>query len=236
MFNEWYQPNCELDFPVGGSQAMADALVGQGLRKYGGKLKLGAHVEEILVEGGEARGVRVRYRGGKTQVLRAGAVVSNASTWDTQKLLPESARSGWAEERTDFAACPSFMHLHAGIDASLLPSTPEMHHIWVGDWKKGVTSPQNCVLTSIASVVDPSLAPEGKHVIHAYTPGNEPYELWKVSFFDLFPFPFPDLTSHLSAAVPKGPEARDKGIRGLEEGEVGGTVGRCFTGPWGGRP
>jgi len=179
MFNEWYQPNCELDFPVGGSQAMADALVGQGLRKYGGKLKLGAHVEEILVEGGEARGVRVRYRGGKTQVLRAGAVVSNASTWDTQKLLPESARSGWAEEKTDFAACPSFMHLHAGIDASLLPSTPEMHHIWVGDWKKGVTSPQNCVLTSIASVVDPSLAPEGKHVIHAYTPGNEPYELWK---------------------------------------------------------
>ena len=49
MFNEWYQPNCELDFPVGGSQGMVDALVA-GLRKHGGALKLGAHVEEILVE------------------------------------------------------------------------------------------------------------------------------------------------------------------------------------------
>lgn len=27
MFNEWYKPNSCLDFPVGGSQAMVDALV-----------------------------------------------------------------------------------------------------------------------------------------------------------------------------------------------------------------
>merc|ERR1719331_2126117 len=91
MFNEWYQPNCELDFPVGGSQGMVDALVA-GLRKHGGALKLGAHVEEILVENGEARGVKVRYRNGGTRVLRAKkAVVSNASAWDTEKLLPAEA-------------------------------------------------------------------------------------------------------------------------------------------------
>ena len=34
------------------------------------------------------------------------------------------------------------------------------------------------VLVSIASVLDPKLAPEGKHVIHAYTPGNEPLDIW----------------------------------------------------------
>ena len=44
-----------------------------------------------------------------------------------------------------------------------------MHHIWVGDWAKGVTAEQNVVLTSIPSVIDPSLAPENSHVIHAYT-------------------------------------------------------------------
>ncbi len=27
MFNEWYRPDCVLDFPVGGSQAMVQALV-----------------------------------------------------------------------------------------------------------------------------------------------------------------------------------------------------------------
>jgi len=32
---------------------------------------------------------------------------------------------------------------------------------------------------SIPSLLDPSLAPPGKHVIHAYTPGNEPYDLWQ---------------------------------------------------------
>ena len=29
------------------------------------------------------------------------------------------------------------------------------------------------------SLLDPSLAPEGHHVIHAYTAGNEPYHLWE---------------------------------------------------------
>lgn len=27
MFNEWYRPDCCLEFPRGGSQAMVDALV-----------------------------------------------------------------------------------------------------------------------------------------------------------------------------------------------------------------
>lgn len=34
MFNEWYRPNCTLEFPIGGSQAMVSALVrwdGNGL-------------------------------------------------------------------------------------------------------------------------------------------------------------------------------------------------------------
>jgi phytoene dehydrogenase-like protein len=60
-----------------------------------------------------------------------------------------------------------------------LPDDLEIHHIYVEDWARGVTAPQNMVLVSIASVLDPSLAPEGKHVIHAYTPGNEPLDLWQ---------------------------------------------------------
>ena len=46
---------------------------------------LNAHVEEVLVEGGRATGVRLR--GGSTVSARK-AVVSNASLWDTQRLLP----------------------------------------------------------------------------------------------------------------------------------------------------
>lgn len=50
---------------------------------------------------------------------------------------------------------------------------------WVDAPVAGVEAPQNVVLVSIASVLDPSLAPSGKHVIHAYTPGNEPYGPWE---------------------------------------------------------
>ena len=38
---------------------------------------------------------------------------------------------------------------------------------------------QNVVLISIASVVDPSLAPEGKHTLHAYYPATEPFDRWE---------------------------------------------------------
>lgn len=34
-------------------------------------------------------------------------------------------------------------------------------------------------MISIASVLDPSLAPAGKHVLHAYTPATEPYSYWE---------------------------------------------------------
>lgn len=29
------------------------------------------------------------------------------------------------------------------------------------------------------AVIDPSLAPPGKHCLHAYLPATEPYELWE---------------------------------------------------------
>jgi phytoene dehydrogenase-like protein len=108
------------------------------------------------------------------------AVVSNASTWDTVSLLPPDAVPKELQTRAkDTPQCDSFMHLHLGIDAKDLPSDLEIHHIVVNDWSQGVDAPQNVVLISVPSVLDPSLAPAGKHVLHAYTPGSEPYSLWK---------------------------------------------------------
>lgn len=58
MFADWYRPNVQLDYPVGGSEALVKALV-RGLEKYGGTLRLGATVEEILLDRNRAVGVRV---------------------------------------------------------------------------------------------------------------------------------------------------------------------------------
>ena len=71
------------------------------------------------------------------------------------------------------------MHLHLGIDGEDIRPDLACHYIVVNDWELGVNAPQNVVLVSIPSVLDPSLAPAGKHTIHVYTPGNEPYDLWQ---------------------------------------------------------
>ena len=189
MFDDWYRPNSTLEFPVGGSEAIVSALV-RGLEKNGGRLMLKSRVEEILVTNGRASGIKLR---GGAVINASAAVISNATVWDTLPMLPEAAKAGehcgtdeakrsatreWVKKCEDTEMCESFMHLHLGIDASGLPDDLEIHHIYVEDWSAGVTAPQNMVLVSIASVLDPKLAPEGKHVIHAYTPGNEPLDIW----------------------------------------------------------
>ena len=176
MFADWYRPGAMLDYPVGGSGALVEALV-RGLKRHGGRLMLSTHVEQVLVEGNRAIGVRLR--GGKELRARR-AVISNASVWDTLKLIPEAAvPKRFREKRQATPECESFMHLHLGIDAQGLRSDLACHYVVLNNWEMGVTAPQNLVAVSIPSLLDPSLAPAGKHVIHVYTPGNEPYDLWQ---------------------------------------------------------
>jgi len=176
MFADWYRPDVTLDYPIGGSAGLVEALV-RGLQKHGGELWLNAHVEQVVVANGRA--IAVQLQNGK-QIRAKRAVVSNASMWDTLKLLPaDQVPPRFLARRQATPPCDSFMHLHLGIDGADLPSDLPCHFIWVGDWEWGIAAPQNVVLISIPSVLDPSLAPPGKHVIHAYTPGNEPYELWQ---------------------------------------------------------
>ncbi|MEA5573978.1 NAD(P)/FAD-dependent oxidoreductase [Calothrix sp. UHCC 0171] len=176
MFADWYKPGVKLDYPIGGSAALVDALV-RGLQKYNGNLIFNAHVEEIIVENKKAVGVRLWN--GKT-IRASKAVISNASVWDTLKLIPPNAvPQKYRQQRQATPECDSFMHLHLGIDAQGIRRDLACHYIFVKDWKVGITTPQNLIVISIPSVLDSTLAPPGKHVIHVYTPGNEPYRLWK---------------------------------------------------------
>ena len=80
---------------LGGSESIISALV-RGLEKHGGRLLLRAHVDQVVMEGGRAAGVRLAAPAARTsrdsgppEVIRARkGVISNASVWDTQKLLP----------------------------------------------------------------------------------------------------------------------------------------------------
>lgn len=184
-FAERHKPEgCVYDYPIGGSQALIDALA-RGVRRHGGKIALGEPVEKIVVENGRAVGVRLKKN---KRVIRARTcVVSNASAWDTtNSLLPEECvrarlESGDKRFTEETPRCDSFVHMHLGIDAAGLPSGAELgiHHLVVDDWSKGVDGARNVFNISIPTTLDPSQAPTGKHAVHIYGAANEPYEKWK---------------------------------------------------------
>jgi phytoene dehydrogenase-like protein len=138
---------------MGGSEGIINALV-RGLTRHGGRLALRSHVDRVVVENGRAAGVLLRPRGsggggGNANDLNAGSagaaaaagaprefvrarrgVISNASVWDTAKLLPPGAVP--AEFLRTSTATPmtgSFLHLHLGIDAEGLPQDLDCHHL-----------------------------------------------------------------------------------------------------------
>jgi carotene isomerase len=164
--------NGGVEYPVGGSGAIIKALV-RGLERWGGVLRLGCHVEQILLESGKVVGVKLE----NGEVIQAPVVISNATIWDTySKLLqPEDLPASYRQAALDTPAVESFMHLHLGIRADGLDLTG--HHVVVHDSQQDVTVPGNTCMISIPSVWDASLALPGHHVVHAYT--LEPYAGWE---------------------------------------------------------
>ena len=162
-----------IEYPVGGSGAIVDALV-RGFKRWGGELRLGSPVEQILVQSGTATGVRLQ----NGEIIRAPIVISNATIWDTYtKLLrPEDVPAGDRQIALSMPAIDSFMHLHLGIKADGLADLTG-HHVVVHDSNVDITVPGNTCMISIPTVWDATLAPAGHHAIHAYT--LEPFAGWE---------------------------------------------------------
>ncbi len=170
MFGE--RSRSVIDYPLGGSGAIVNALV-RGLERWGGSLRLGAHVEQILVNTGKVTGIRLR----NGETLYAPVVISNASVWDTytQLLKPDELPATFRRKALETPAVDSFMHLHLGIRADGLEGLTG-HHVVVHNSDIDITVPGNTCMISIPSVWDVSLAPPGHHTVHAYT--LEPYAGW----------------------------------------------------------
>ena len=203
MLHDLHKEGSMMDYPVGGSGAVVDALV-RGLKKHNGELRLRSPVAELLTSDdadGIGRCNGVRLSNGEV-IMARDAVISNAPIWETSSLLPTKARdlirgSGGSDEKSladilasmvssskpldgGTPATPSFMHLHLGIRAEGLDmaTLKSIHHINVPAWSE-LTKPQSAAFVSVPSLLDPSLAPEGFHTIHAYLPATEPYAVWE---------------------------------------------------------
>lgn len=190
MLADWYRPGVTLDFPKGGSGAIAEALIRGVVKHDACSVSLRRRVTGVTLENGEAAGVSYRDEvSGEDKYIKAKvAVVSNLDPWKTRQMVPEGVNTKFDTLMTSMTKSTpklaSFIHLHAGIDATGLSPTPTKDFptqwAYVKDWNVpgGVEAPRNVVLVSMPSLIDPSLAPTGRHVLHAYTPATEPYEDW----------------------------------------------------------
>ncbi|KAJ8611559.1 hypothetical protein CTAYLR_010180 [Chrysophaeum taylorii] len=168
-----YHENAYLDYPVGGSGAVAEALADK-IVELGGEVRLGTHVDEIIVEGGRATGFRL----GDHSVVRASTVISNADAWTTAALVGKDRE--WQGRMDATPEAPSFVHLWVGFDGVRIPDDLDVHHsVFNLEYSSAlIDAPENMHIISIPSLFDRSLSPPGKHVAHVYAAANEPYDAW----------------------------------------------------------
>ncbi len=155
-----------INYPKGGVGQIAQKLV-EGLEKKGGKIQYKARVKEIILENNKAVGVRLadgtEYRGKR--------IISNATRWDTfEKLLPKETLPKKEQKwQQCYQKSPSFLSLHLGVKASVLPEGTDCHHILLENWDK-MEEPEGTIFLSIPTLLDPTLAPPGYHIFHTFTP------------------------------------------------------------------
>lgn len=155
-----------INYPVGGVGGIAKALA-KGLVDKGSKILYKANVTNIILENGKAVGVRLSD--GREFFSRT--VISNATRWDTfGKLLkmddlPETEKNF---QRT-YVKAPSFLSIHMGVKANVLPPDTDCHHFVLEDSWTSLEKPYGSIFLSIPTVLDSSLAPKGQHILHIFT-------------------------------------------------------------------
>jgi prolycopene isomerase len=179
-----------INYPKGGVGVIAGKLVA-GLERHGGAIRYRSRVVKVLLEQGRAVGVRLA----DGQELRARRVVSNATRWDTfgdpdnagqqrahtimpSQTLIDGADTPAAERtwRRRYRPSPSFLSLHLGVRADLIPEGTHVHHLLLERWED-LEAEQGTVFVSMPSLLDPSLAPAGHHIVHTFTPSS--MEAWR---------------------------------------------------------
>nr|ALQ56930.1 prolycopene isomerase [Crocus ancyrensis] len=155
-----------INYPVGGVGGIAKALA-NGLVDKGSQILYKANVTSVILDQGKAVGVRLA----DGRKFFSKTVISNATRWDTFGKLVKA--DDLPEEEKNFqriyVKAPSFLSIHMGVKASVLPPDTDCHHfVLEDDWSR-LEVPYGSIFLSIPTVLDSSLAPEGHHILHIFT-------------------------------------------------------------------
>ncbi len=163
-----------INYPKGGVGKIAEKLV-SGLEGLGSKIRYKANVTEIILKDKKAIGVKLS----NGEEIYSSIVVSNSTRWDTFGLnnhkkglikadkVPKSEYK-WSEI---YKPSPSFVSIHLGVTKDLIDKGFNCHHIIVDNWSE-LEKEKGVIFISIPTLLDSSLAPDNKHIIHAFTPSS----------------------------------------------------------------
>tara|TARA_Y100001968_G_scaffold84856_1_gene75980 strand:+ start:1363 stop:2925 length:1563 start_codon:yes stop_codon:yes gene_type:complete len=163
-----------INYPKGGVGVIAEKLV-NGIENVGGKVRYQSKVKKIIFEEKKAVGVSLE----NNENIYSKTVVSNATRWDTfggegindpliqSDMIPPSELK-W---RNRYKPSPSFLSLHLGVNAHSIPPKSHCHHLLLEKWEE-MEKEQGVTFVSIPTLLDPTLAPDGNHIIHAFTPSS----------------------------------------------------------------
>jgi all-trans-retinol 13,14-reductase len=154
-------------YPVGGAKSFADALV-PAIERGGGKLKLRARVQQLLVENGIVVGVRLD----NASEFHAPRVFSDVGARNTVGLLPAQMQdSQWAKEVLSLAPSVCHIGLYLGLEGDIRangasPANHWFHSSWdvdAGLWRDPLNeSSAPGLFVSFPSLKDPAHNPGSK--------------------------------------------------------------------------
>jgi phytoene desaturase len=161
-------------FAMGGTGSLVQGLL-KLIRLQGNTVRYNSDVEQILVEGGRARGVRLA--GGEQ--LAADIVVSNAdSAWTYRHLLSDTPRRHWSDARVAKARYSMGLFVwHFGTSRTY-PQVPH-HSILVGPryealltdiFSRKQLAEDFSLYLHRPTATDPSLAPPGADTFYVLAP------------------------------------------------------------------
>ncbi|KAL0337079.1 UNVERIFIED_CONTAM: Prolycopene isomerase, chloroplastic [Sesamum calycinum] len=121
-----------INYPVGGIGEIAKSLA-KGLVDQGSEILYKANATSIITEDGKAVGVKLS----DGRQFFAKTIISNATRWDTFGKLLKKEDLPEEEKRFQkaYVKAPSFLSIHLGVKADVLPPDTDCHHfVLEDDW------------------------------------------------------------------------------------------------------
>ena len=156
----------------------------KGIKNLGGEIRYKSRVKKIILEKGNAIGVSLE----NDEEIFSKTVVSNATRWDTfggqgiKSPLVAKENKPTSEKKWEnrYIPSPSFLSLHLGVKIDSIPANTHCHHLLLDKWED-MEKEQGVTFVSIPTLLDPTLAPSGSHIVHAFTPSSIDLSLIHIS-------------------------------------------------------